>query len=243
LGAEFARQLAAQGYDLLLTARRQDRLEALAGTLRQEYQVGVEIIAADLAAAADTHRLEDVLSQKERIDLLVNNAGFGLVDTFWALGRDEQEAMLQVHAVASTRLTHTVLPGMLARRHGGVIQVASVAAFLPGGHSVMYNATKAYLVAFCESLQVELKGTGVHIQALCPGFTLTEFHDTPQLADFKRSSYPGFMWLQASAVVRDALAHIRRGSGVVVPGLGYWLIVFLLRSALVGGLVRKILCG
>jgi uncharacterized protein len=244
LGAEFARQLAAEGCDLLLTARRIDRLESLAAQLRQRHAVKIEVFPADLAAHGDLHRLEDALEQKERVDLLVNNAGFGLVGNFWELDRDEQEAMLNVHANASTRLVHAVLPGMLARQHGGLIQVASVAAYLPGKHSVMYNASKAYLVAFCQSLQTELKGSGVHVQALCPGFTLTEFHDTPQLATtFDRRNYPGWVWMRAADVIAHSLRAVAQGSGVVVPGLGYRAIVYLMNTALIGGLVRKILTG
>jgi short-subunit dehydrogenase len=243
LGTEFARQLAAAGYHLLITARRKDRLEALSEELCRRYGVQVEVFAADLADPIDLHRLEDALEQRECIDLLINNAGFGLLDNFWELGRDAQETMLRVHILASTRLSHAVLPGMLAHRKGGLVQVASVAAFLPGRHSVIYNASKAYLVAFCQSLQTELKGSGVHVQALCPGFTLTEFHDTPQLAGFNRRDFPSLLWLKASDVVSHSLRAVDRGSGVVVPGFGYRLIVFLMYSTYLGSIVRKVITG
>jgi len=244
LGREFASQLAARGYDLILTARRADRLQALADELAGRWGRTVQVLPADLADAQDLTRLEDTLQQAGPLDLLINNAGFGLLGNFWKLEQDAQTEMIHVHVTASTRLAHAVLPGMLARRHGGLVQVASLAAFIPGRHSVLYNATKAFLVAFSQSLQAELKGSGVQVQALCPGFTRTEFHDTPQLlAQFHRGNYPGWLWLKASDVVADSLRAVERGSGVLVPGLGYRLVAHVLHTALLGGLIRKVITG
>jgi short-subunit dehydrogenase len=243
LGSEFARQLASKGMDLLITARRVDRLESLATRLHAEYGVRVEVFPADLANPAELRALEDTLGKLERVDLLVNNAGYGLVGNFWELDRDAQTDNIHVHVVASMRLTHAVLPGMVARRSGGVIQVSSVAAFIPGKQSAMYSATKSFLVLFNQSLQGELRGSGVHCQALCPGFTLTEFHDVPSVGEFDRRSIPAWLWLKSGYVVKTSLREIERGSGVVVPGLGYRLAVFLLQTALVGGIVKKIITG
>lgn len=243
LGAEFARQLASKGMDLLITARRVGRLEALADRLRAEYGVQVEVFPVDLANPTDLRALENVVSQLERVDVLVNNAGYGLQGNFWELNRDAQTDNIHVHVVASMRLTHAVLPGMIARRAGGVIQVASVAAFIPGKKSAMYSATKSFLVLFSQSLQGELKGSGVYCQALCPGFTITEFHDVPSVGEFDRSRIPAWLWLKAGDVVKTSLHQIERGSGVVVPGLGYRLAVFLLQTALVGGVVKKVITG
>lgn len=243
LGAEFARQLAAKGMDLFITARRVERLEALAARLRAEYGVRVEVFPADLANRAELRALEDALSGLARVDLLVNNAGYGLIGNFWELDREAQTDNIHVHVDASVRLTHAVLPGMVARHQGGVIQVSSLAAFIPGKKSALYSATKSFLVTFSQSLQGELKGSGVRCQALCPGFTITEFHDTPVLDGFDRRSIPAWLWLKADYVVKASLREIERGSGVVVPGLGYRLAVFFLQTALVGGIVRKVITG
>jgi uncharacterized protein len=239
LGVEFARQLAARGMDLAITARRIERLEKLAGELSQRYGVNVEPLPADLSRLEDLHRLEQWMAQTDRLDLLVNNAGYGLVGNFWEMDRDAQGNMLAVHATASTRLTHAALQGMVARRHGGVIEVASLAAFLPGRKSVMYNASKAYLVAFVRSLQTELNRSGVHVQALCPGFIRTEFHDTPELEGFDRSKFPGWLWLNAHDVVAKSLTEIRRGSGVVIPSLRYRVAGVFAQTLLGGWLLYK----
>jgi uncharacterized protein len=240
LGVEFAHQLAAGGMDLLITARRKERLEAVAEELRERYRVNVTVLPADLSAPGEVSRLADALQNEFAVDLLVNNAGFGLYGNFWELERPALLRMGEVHTSASVSLTHAVLPGMIARRRGGLIQVASMAAFIPGRKAVMYGATKAFLVAFSQNLQSELRGSGVHVQALCPGFIRSEFHDVADMSGFDRKQIPGFLWLNARDVVAKSLAAIERGSGVVIPGFWYSLGGFFLRTALIGGLVRKI---
>ena len=194
LGAEFARQLAARGYHLILTARRQSRLEQLAGELERQYPIPVEILVADLAQQQGLQAVAERIRLLPALDLLVNNAGFGTHGRFFQVESDKHAAMLQVHVNASVLLTHAALPGMIARHQGYIINVASMAGLIPI-RSVLYGTTKAFLVNFSEALQTELRGTGVKLQALCPGFTYTEFHDTPEYTGFNRRKIPRILWL------------------------------------------------
>jgi short-subunit dehydrogenase len=240
LGGEFARQLAAGGYNLVLTGRRGDRLQTLAAELRQIYSIQVEVLLADLAKIEELRRLEEELLKRDRVDLLINNAGFGLVGHFWQLDLESQANMLQVHDLASMRLTHAVLPGMVARRTGGVVQVSSMAAFLRRRNSVMYSATKSFLVAFSQALSDDLKGTSVRIQVLCPGFIVTEFHNPDEMKSFDRGRIPRLLRLRARDVVRESLTAIQRGSGVVIPGFWYRLSAVILRLPGIGGILGRL---
>lgn len=238
LGACFARELARRGHDLVLVARGAERLEALAAELRAAHGATVEVLAADLARDADLRRVEE-RAARGPLDLLVNNAGFGLGRDFLAAGADEHEAMIRVHLVASVRLARATVPGMVARRRGAVINVASVAGFLPRGGSTTYGATKGYLTFFSEALAVELAGTGVRVQSLCPGLTHTEFHAR---AGIDTGGKPGWLWMSAEEVVATSLADLERGRVVSVPGLKNRLFVLLLRAlprSLTGAIVRR----
>ena len=229
LGAEFARQLAAQGYDLILTARRQERLAALAPELEASRGITAETLPADLSRESDLERAEARLAACPTLALLINNAGFGTTGYFAGVAREKSVAMLRVHLEATVRLTHAALPGLLAQTAGGLINVASVAAFNPVPGGAVYSGTKAFLVNFSQSLAAELRGTGVRVQALCPGFTETEFHDTEEYHAFSRRQIPRFMWITAEAVVRESLAGLRRGPVVCVPSTRYKLAVAVMR--------------
>jgi hypothetical protein len=211
LGAEFARQCAARGDALLLVARRRDRLEALAAELGGD----VQVIAADLSEAAAAERL---MAEVDRLGLtvetLINNAGFGLVGRFAALPRERQREMIDLNVATLTDLTHLVLPAMLERRRGAILNVASTAAFQPGPHFAVYFATKAYVLSFTEALHQELKGSGIRVSALCPGPTATEFGE---VAGYKGANFNRFS-ADAASVVRAGLAGLARNRAVVVPG-------------------------
>jgi len=212
IGAEFARQLAARGDDLILTARRVDRLSALADRLQAEYGIAAEVIGADLADPAGLERLTARLDDPEHpVDLLVNNAGFGLSGSF--LDRDiaDELAMLDVLVRAPLVLTRAAVPPMLARGSGAVLNVSSVAGFLPRG---TYGASKAWLTSFTEGLAAQLVGTGVRAMALCPGWVRTEFHGA---GDIDASRYPSISWVPVDRLVRDALADLARGTVVSIP--------------------------
>lgn len=234
LGAEFARQLAARGYHLVLVARRLERLETLAAELAQKHNIRAEAFAADLANADDVARLAERLARDEDLALLVNNAGFGLGGPFAEAEIERQAEMLQVHVSAAMRLIRAALPGMIARRAGNIINVSSLAAFIPRGGSAIYGASKAFLNSFSEALQMELQDTGVRVQALCPGFTYTEFHDVREVAqNFKRSEIPRFFWQNADEVVRASLAALGSERVIVIPGWRNHLLKFMSQNRLI----------
>jgi uncharacterized protein len=215
LGAGFARRYAIDGYDLVLVARDVKRLESLAAELHDEAGAGVEVLAADLADAADRAKVADRLAAGVRV--LVNNAGFGTSGEFWAADFSVLQSQLDVNVTAVMQLTHAALPPMLAERAGTVINVASVAGLLPGRGST-YSASKAWVIAFSEGLANGLGDTGVGVHALCPGFVHTEFHAR---AGIEMSGTPSFLWLEVEDVVRDCMADVAKGKVVIVPGLQY----------------------
>lgn len=216
LGAEFARQLAARGDDLVLVARDAARLQERADDLAQRYRVHVEVLPADLCDRAQLAVVEERLRDLGRpVDLLVNNAGFGTNQLFLDGDLDEEQRQLDVLVTAVLRLTHAALPGMVRRGTGGVINVSSVAGFIAGG---TYSAAKSWVTVFSEAVDRQVQGTGVHVTALCPGFTHTEFH---QRAGMDVDHLPDWMWLDAPDVVSAALADFRRGKPVSVPGAQY----------------------
>jgi uncharacterized protein len=220
LGAVFARKLAARGYDLLLIARRRDRLEQLAA----ELPVAAEPFPADLAVPEEIERVAQRLSGDPRLDLLVNNAGFGTRGRIFEAPFEEQARMHRVHVDATLRLTQAALVGMVRRERGGIINVASVAGFLRSPNNVSYCATKAWINAFTEGVYLELRDSRskVKVQSLCPGFTYTEFHDVLKM---DRSVIPPWLWMNADDVVEDSLRGLDAGKLFVIPGWKYRLFV------------------
>jgi short-subunit dehydrogenase len=236
LGAEFARQLAAAGTDLILVARRLDRLEGLARELELEHSVRAEALAADLLTVEGVAKVEHHLAETETLDLLVNNAGFGGgAGSFAEKDAGDHMGMVQVHVATTVRLCRAALPGMIARGRGGIINVASIAAFSPFS-GPMYSGTKAFLVMFSENLRAELEGKGIVVQALCPGMTHTEFHER---IGMDKSVVPGPFWMTADKVVRTSLRRIGRGT-ICVPGWKNKAVVFLTRCPLTLAAVRAI---
>ncbi len=227
IGRVFCDQLAAQGYDLILMARDAARLEQIAGELAGRHGIACEVFPADLAKDADIDRAVQRIAAEPRLTMLVNNAGFGTKGTLANTDRGRQEDMLRLHMMAPMRMSTAALPAMLAAKRGTIINVASVASWVtvPGG--VNYSATKAYLRMFSEGLAQEVGPKGIVVQALCPGFTYSEFHDR---AGVSRSSWPRWMWASSEMVVSASLAAAARGGPVVcVPGVQYKALVFLLK--------------
>ena len=226
IGRAFADKFAALGYDLVLVARGRERLDAAAEQLRERSgeqgadPIRVETLSADLATVEGRSAVEARLGEKDRpIDILVNNAGFGLNRSFRDGSVEDEERMIDVHILAVMRLTHAALPGMVLRGKGSVINIGSAAAFVPRG---TYSASKAWVVSFSETVAAELNGTGVRCMALCPGFTHTEFHER---ADVDTATIPSWMWLNAPEVVDTAIADLRKGLTVSVPGVQYKLLL------------------
>jgi short-subunit dehydrogenase len=227
IGAAFARRLASDGYDLVLVARDTARLDATAAELTSAHGVRVEVIAADLAVPERRRAVVDRLAAEPAVDLLVNNAGIGTGSDFWTSPYEQVHGQLELNVTAVMELTHAALPGMLARRSGGVVNVASVAGLLPGRGST-YSAGKAWVIAFSEGLAAGLAGTGVKLLAVCPGFVRTEFH---QRAGIDMSSTPGGMYTDVDVVVDAALKGLAGDKVLVVPGARYRAIVLLARIA------------
>jgi uncharacterized protein len=240
IGKEFCSQLAAAGYDLLVAARDAARLEALRRDLEEKHAVSVDVFPADLSLDDDVTRLVGLVAASPRLEVLVNNAGFGTLGTLANASPSQQEAMLRLHVLAPMRLSQAAVPVLLSNGRGGIVNVSSVASFLFSAGNVNYCATKAYLTNFSEGLGAELRGTGVRVQALCPGFTRSEFHGRMEV---DVSALPGWMWLSASQVVRASLRNLRRAGPVVcVPTLRYKLMVLGLRylpRGLIGWMSRR----
>jgi short-subunit dehydrogenase len=240
LGAEYARQLAGRGYNLVLVARRADRLQALADEIAATYSVRADVLPTDLTSDEGVQQVEQCISQLDQLDVLVNNAGFGTTGRLVKTDPQRQQEMVYLHVLAAMRLAQAALPAMSERKRGAIINVSSVAAFAPLPGNVNYHASKSYLVAFSKGLQSETRGSGVYVQAVCPGYTHTEFHSTEDLKRFNKSATPPFIWLNAADVVRDSLNDLGSGRAVVVPSLLYKGLTALLRTPFLGDAMLRI---
>jgi uncharacterized protein len=227
LGAEFARQLAADGHDLVLVARDTQRLEGIAAELSEKHGVSAEVISADLTTgegcALASKRIED---REHPVDLLINNAGFGMYKVFGSGALEDEERQLDLNVRAVLRLSHSAVRAMTGRGSGRIVNVSSVSAFVPRGSNATYAASKAWVTMFSEALSVQLKGSGVTVTAICPGFTRTEFHER---ASADMSHVPERMWLSAEDVVSEGLADAFAGKPVSVPTRQYRRLVLLTR--------------
>jgi len=240
IGAGFVEALARRQWDLVLVARRRERLAEMAKRLRERREIEVEIEAADLTEPADLARV--VASIEASVpDLLVNNAGMGSLGEFAGLDPAREMAQVQLNVAAPLRLSRAALPGMIARGHGSIINVSSLAGFQPIPFNATYGATKAFVLSFSEALHEELRGTGVHVQVLCPGFTRTEFQEQ---AGMDASGVPGFAWMEVDQVVEASLHGLERGELLCIPGPANRLLAAVQRAAphaLTRRLAREIL--
>jgi short-subunit dehydrogenase len=220
IGAAFARLLAARGYDLALSARRADRLEALAGELAARHGGAALIVPADLARADGAQAILDAIAAQGRaVDVLINNAGYGHPGGYAASDWAAHQAFLQVMVTAPCELARKVLPGMLERRYGRIVNVASLAGQIPpaAGHT-LYAASKALMIKFSQSLHLETQGTGVQVTALCPGLTYSEFHDVNGSRERVRAGTPSWAWMPAEPVVEAGWRAVEANRPVVTPG-------------------------
>lgn len=228
IGAAFARHLAADGYALVLVARNESRLAGSVTGLLAAGAPTVEVLVADLTLPDDRRLVAARLADRSRpVDILVNNAGLGLGKDFAEATMEELQYQLDLNVTAVMELTHAAIGPMRERRHGGVINVASIAGLVPGRGST-YSASKAWVVSFSEGLAMSLEGTGVRIQALCPGFVRTEFHER---ANIDMESTPSRLYVDIDLLVRTSLADLARNHIVSVPGRLYSTLAVIARLA------------
>ncbi len=217
IGKAFAFEFAREGYNLIITGRRNAEINRFAAELRIKYRIRVDVFIGDLAVKKDMNGLLDLAENKKPIEILVNNAGFGLAEKFSTDRVNNQLKMLDVHVTAPLRLIHKVAPQMISRKSGTIINVTSMAAFIPTSDNAMYSGTKSFLTSFTESLFLELHQYGIRVQCLCPGFTQTNFHaklDKSKLA----VPVPWLKWMEPSEVVNYSLLGLKRDEIICIPG-------------------------
>jgi len=219
IGEAYARLLASLGYDLVIVARREDRLISIAKELEGQYGVSVTMLPGDLCSENGLSATEQIIRDTSNLSVFINNAGFGTLGPFVDVDIGKSLDMIALHVTAPTRLVKAALPGMLTRGEGIIVNVASVAPFLPVSGNTIYNGTKAYLIAFSECLRLEVEGAGIRVQALCPGFTRTGFHSVDEYKDVDFSTIPKFLWMPADKVAAQSWQALRKKQVVFIPGL------------------------
>ncbi|MFH0883347.1 MAG: SDR family oxidoreductase [bacterium] len=228
IGEAFAHRLAERGYNLILVARRKEKLDSLAADLGSLQTIRVEVHAADLATEKGIASVEKKIGGGVRVDLLINSAGFGTTGAFHEVDIEKQSTMMKLQMEAPVRLTRAVLSGMLERRSGGIINLSSISSFFPAPNRTLYGAIKAAMNQFSRSLDAEVGRFGIRVQCLAPGFTYTEFHDSSEFAGWSRSQVSKRLWMTADQVARISLLELSRGKRVIViPGWKNRLVVFL----------------
>ncbi|MFV2016656.1 MAG: SDR family NAD(P)-dependent oxidoreductase [Candidatus Heimdallarchaeota archaeon] len=231
IGEEFAYQLASKGYNLILVARRKSLLEAIALKITKTHNVEVRVIISDLSIPQEIEKLIQSIQDIGPISYLVNNAGFANVGNIDEVDWEKQQSLINVHTLAPTRLIHAILPTMRENNQGVIINVSSISAFAPGG---VYSATKSYLVTLSKGLKKSLKDYNIIVQALCPGFVYSGFHQTTEYKDAKLDVYskvPNFLWMDANKVVEVSLKSVKKRKIVVIPS---WRHKLTLRIAQLG---------
>lgn len=244
LGEDFARLFAAEGANVILTARRAERLESLAVAIRVDHGVETRVIPADLSEPGAATKLFAAATENgAAVDVLVNNAGFGSMGPFARMPIESQSGMVQVNVTALVELTHLALPGMIERGAGGILNIASTASFQPGPYMATYFATKAFVREFSEGLAEEVRGHGIHVSCLCPGPTATEFGDTEYM---QMSAARQLSFMASEPVARAGLEGLRRNDTVVIPGalnklgrFGAWLAPNILIRKVIAAAQRK----
>lgn len=237
IGEALAHRVARDGRHVALVARRRDRLEELAAKLRGDYRIEAHVFTSDLTAPGGARQLADAVDRQGlTVDWLINNAGFGTYGLFHELPIEQELAELQLNVAALIELTRRFLPGMVSRKSGAVINVASLAGFAPGPFWATYSATKAFVKSFSEAIAAELQSTGVHVLCVCPGFTRTEFQER---ADYDASGIPNFMWMSAAAVADQTVRAVGNKT-VLVNGTMNSMTASLARLVPTGLLTRMV---
>ena len=239
IGASYAKAFAENGYDLVLLARRKDRLQALAKQLESGGSIDCEIISADLAEQEEIKKVTNHIRQIDNLDILINNAGFATIGNFADIPIEKSMRMFNTHMTATVQFTHAALQVMLKRERGAIINVSSMGAFMLTPGNVLYDATKSFLATFSENLWLEVRDKGIKVQALCPGFTRTEFHEVGDFKNFDKSVIPDSLWMMPDEVVRLSLKALENSRDVVfIPGWKKRLVKWIIQHS---SIIREIL--
>ena len=239
IGASYAKAFAENGFDLVLLARRNDRLQALANQLESDSSIHCEIITADLAEKEEIEKVANHIRQIDNLDILINNAGFATIGCFADIPIEKSMRMFHTHMTATVQFTHAALQGMLKRERGAIINVSSMGAFMLTPGNVLYDATKSFLATFSENLWLEVRDKGIKVQALCPGFTRTEFHEVGDFKNFDKSAIPDSLWMMPDEVVRLSLKALEKSKNVIfIPGWKKRLFKWIIQHS---SLIRKTL--
>jgi len=219
IGASYAKAFAKNGFDLVLLARRKDRLQALASLLESDNSIHCEVISADLSEKEAIQKVTNHIRQIDNLDVLINNAGFATIGYFADIPIEKSMRMFHTHMTATVQFTHAALQVMLKRERGAIINVSSMGAFVLTPGNVLYDATKSFLATFSENLWLEVCDRGIKVQALCPGFTRTEFHEVGDFKNFDKSAIPDSLWMMPDEVVRQSLKALEKSRNVIfIPG-------------------------
>ncbi|MBD3350420.1 MAG: SDR family NAD(P)-dependent oxidoreductase [Candidatus Lokiarchaeota archaeon] len=240
IGLCFSEYLAKFGCNLILVARRENKLKQIAQRLSKTHNVKIEVIAADLTLEKDIQRIKNKINVTKHLDFLINNAGFGTRGDFLDVELDRHLTMNKLHVNAPTQLCYAVLPKMIKRNKGVIINLSSLATYVKTKSASVYCASKSYVRALSEVLAIELSDTNIKLQALCPGFTYTEFHEVGEWEDFNRSSIPKSLWMSADKVVEKSLKSLKRNKTVVVPGFVNRFAKTMIQLPLIGRLITKL---
>lgn len=241
IGEAFARRLAREGFNCFLVARRKNVLVKLSKELERDHGIMATILAADLSTDAGVSHVENKIAADDSIDIIINAAGFGTRGFFADVDPEKIKRMVYLQTMAPARITRSALPRMITNRKGYVINVSSVGAFLTTSHYVTYSATKAFINMLMKGLQDELAGTGVKIQALCPGLTRTGFMFTKEFSDFNYGDIPAFAWMTPEEVVEESLAVLNKNKLIFIPGRANRVFIGILTAPLFGTVIGGIL--
>lgn len=228
IGKAFAFEFARQQYDLIITGRRKEVINRVADELRDTFHINVTVNIADFTDISDMNRLLELLEKEDHLEVLVNNAGYGMGRLFCHDDAEHQLNMLKVHVNAPLMIIHKVLPSMIRNNRGIIINVSSMAAYIPTGTNSMYTSTKAFILNFSESLNLEVRRYGIRLQCLCPGFTHTDFHTKlePPVNLKKRSLFVS--WMEPAAVVKHSMCCLHKGKVICIPGFKNKMVALLL---------------
>lgn len=231
IGASFARRFAGDGYDLIITGRRKKKIHSLAKDISEKYNVDVKVIIAELSDRKDVHKIIDIISNNRNIEVLVNNAGYGIDKNFHEGDIRIQEEMVNVHINTPMNFIHAVIPQMIENKKGVIINLSSIASFLPIPTGAIYCGTKVFLNKFSESLSMELNNTGIKVQVLCPGFTRTDFHSKLNMKRSELENKGIIKWMSSDDVVKYSMKCMERNSVVCIPGFWNRFLVNLAKLA------------